>query len=147
MDNTLIYSNAATELMEIFKYLEKSVSEKIPIKLKEKIEQHKNPNYVFELDKNKALEEQNILPETKYILSYIFIKYCCTEEKAQEILKVCRQNDLDIEREKYEKYNPNNIFKDRDITENIQMVEYKESSVYAKCISKIVSFFKNLFRK
>jgi len=147
MDNALLYSNVATELIEIFKYLEKSVSEKIPIKLKEKIEEHKNSNYIFELDKNKSLEEQNILPETKYILSYIFIKYCCTEEKAQAILKVCRQNDLDIEKEKYEKYNPNNIFKDIDKDENVQMVEYKEISIYAKFISKIVNFFKNLFRK
>ena len=151
MESNLIYSNVATELLEIFKYLEKAVKEKIPTDLENKLIELKNEDYVFNLDKSKNLDEQDILPETRQILSMIYLKYCCSEEEANEILSIKKNKDLEIEKIKSEKYSIDNIFTtDEKIEEpkNVEMIVYEEeSSIYKKIINKIKEFFEKILGK
>ena len=113
MENSTIYPEVATELIEIFKFIEEPILEKIPEKLKEELGKIASKDYKFKIDKTKKLNEQKIRPETKQLLSAIFIKYCCRQEDGEEILIACKDNDMKIEQEKREKYNPDKIFEKR----------------------------------
>lgn len=151
MESNLIYPNVATELLEIFKYLEKNVREKIPTDLEKKLIEFKNEEYVFNIDKSKSLNEQELLPETRQILSMIYLKYCCSEDEANEILNAKKNKDLEIEKFKSEKYSIDKIFATEEKIEepsNMEMIVYEEeSSVYKKIINKIKAFFEKILRK
>ena len=151
MESDLIYGNVATELLEIFKYLENTIKEKIPVDLEKKLIEFKNESYVFELDKTKSLNEQKILPETRQILSMIYLKYCCSEEETADILSKKKEKELEIEKIKREKYNVDNIFASEEKKENpinTEMIVYNEkTSIYQKIIHKIKLFFDKIVRK
>ena len=154
MESDLIYGNVATELLEIFKYLEIAIKEKIPVDLEQKLIELRNESYVFEIDKTKSLNDQKILPETRQILSMIYLKYCCSEEESADILNKKKSKDLEIENIKREKYSVDNIFnseKNVEIKEeptNMEMIVYNETtSIYQKIIHKIKSFWEKIVRK
>lgn len=154
MESDLIYGNVATELLEIFKYLEIAIKEKIPVDLEQKLIELRNESYVFEIDKTKSLNDQKILPETRQILSMIYLKYCCSEEESADILNKKKSKDLEIENIKREKYSVDNIFnseKNVEIQEeptNMEMIVYNETtSIYQKIIYKIKSFWEKIVRK
>lgn len=154
MESDLIYGNVATELLEIFKYLEIAIKEKIPVDLEQKLIELRNESYVFEIDKTKSLNDQKILPETRQILSMIYLKYCCSEEESADILNKKKSKDLEIENIKREKYSVDNIFnseKNVEIQEeptNMEMIVYNETtSIYQKIIHKIKSFWEKIVRK
>lgn len=105
--------------------------------------------YVFTIDYSKNLSEQNLLHETKVLLSLIYRDYICTPEKKQELL---RKDDEELKRAEEilrEKYNPDNLFKKKttkvepEEEKQEQMVVYKEN-IFAKIFSKIKNFWKRL---
>ena len=151
MKDNLLYSNVATEVVEIFNYLEEDILLKIPQKVIEKIYKLKNNNHLFKIDKNKSLEEQNMLKETREVLSILFLKYCCSKEEANEILKQNSENIIDEEQPNLSIYNTDNIFKNKkqievlNNTNKLMIVE--EKPFYISIIEKIKSFFKNIFGK
>ncbi len=154
MESDLIYGNVAAELLEIFKYLERTIKEKIPVDLEQKLIELRNESYVFKIDKTKSLNDQNILPETRQILSMIYLKYCCSEEESADILKKKKSKDLEIENIKREKYSVDNIFDSKENVEtqeepsNMEMIVYNETtSIYQKIIHKIKLFWKKIVRK
>jgi len=148
MGNSTIYPDVATELIEIFKFVEEPVIEKIPEKVKEELERISNKEYKFEIDKTKTLNEQKILPETKQLLSAIFIKYCCKKEDGDEILIACKENDMRKEKEKIEKYSPDKMFKKKEKEEievgNFKLVVIEKIPWYKKAAKAIKEF---LFQK
>ena len=87
--------------------------------------------------------------EAKAIIANMFKKYWATDYQKERI-EAKEKYDLEqLEKEKYERYNPNDIFKNREQSnseanaiEAVEMVEYKES-VFKKLFNKI----KNLFSK
>ena len=144
MDNNTIYPNVATELVEIFKFVEEPVLEKIPDKLKEELKKVSNKEHKFKIDKSKKLKEQSMLPETKELLSAIFVKYCCRKEDGEEILLACKENDQIAEKEKREKYNPDDIFK---VKGKVTEVESKEISRFQLVVIDNSPWYKKIFRK
>lgn len=156
MENSLLYSNVAAELIEIFKYFDSTLSEKIPKKLKENLNRIKNKEHKFKIDKTKELNEQDVLPETKQILSIMYLKYFCTTEEANIIIEENRRKEIIAEEEKREKYNPDNIFKDKqqfyqkeqENVENMKLIEYVEYiPVHKRIMKKVKEFFKNILRR
>jgi len=144
------YANIATELLEIFKYFEKANRKKIPKKFKEGLEAYSNKEYKFYIDKTKTLKEQKILPETKQILANIYVEYLYPEEKA-EIQKIWKENELKLEEEKRKKYDPDNLFKKKNIiaetnTENNMLLKI-EDKWYKKVIFKLRNLVKMLLKK
>ena len=101
MEESLVYSNVACELLEIFRYLDKELKDKIPEKLKESLIIRANKQHNFKIDKSKELKEQAILPETKVILSGIYLKYCCTLEERESLLQEMEEKHSLKEIEKY----------------------------------------------
>ncbi len=150
MQNTTIYPNVATELIEIFKFVDEPVLEKIPEELKEELERISNKEYEFNIDKTKKLSEQNMLPQTKELLSGIFIKYCCREEDGNEILVACKENDIRAEEEKREKYNPDKLFESRkenkEEAETVVKPEPQKQDCFKLVVIEKLPWYKKLTR-
>ena len=148
MEQDKVFHNVATELEEIFNYLDKSVLNKIPIEIKEHVHKNKNDNYYFKLDKTKRLIEQDLLPETKQVLSAMFIKYCCTDKEVNEILNNHSIQQNNIEESKIGLEDLQRVFesnKKQDIEESEiskEIIKIEKTPWYKTVIKKIKEFFK-----
>lgn len=139
------YSKAYTEVLEIINHFSEDEYKKIP---KEKIdfyEKNKNKDYNFKIDPNVDLAEQNISPNANAILVSLFRDYFATDKQKEILKNLLQQNQEKMEKEKYQKYNPNDIYSNNinDSKEELSLVEIKNQTWYRK----ILDFFKNIFRK
>lgn len=144
------YACAYKEVIEVLKHTKREDVNKIP-----KLEiilwrQNMKKDYDFKIDENKPIEEQNLSKEAKAVLANIFKKYWATDYQRERI-EAKEKYDLEqIEKEKYKKYNPDDIFKNKKqivsandiVHEDISLIEYKES-IFKKILNKL----KNLFHK
>ena len=142
-----IFSNVASELNEIFKYIDKSILDKIPDELKEHIHTKRNYDYNFKLDKSKELKDQELLQETKQILSVIFLKYCCTQDEVDEILQRHEQiknekEDSKVGLDELQNYFVSRLKEDNEKEECNEIVKIDDISWYNRFINKIKKFFR-----
>ncbi len=142
------YACAYKEVIEILKYTKREDVNKIP---KYRIllwKTNMKKDYNFTVDPSKPLEEQNLSIEAKAIIANIFKKYWATDYQKERIEAKEKYDRAQAEKEKLEKYNPNEIFKNKqnNITEekkeNVSIIEYKEYSIF----QKIKEFIKNIFK-
>lgn len=139
------YARAYTEVIEILNHFSREEYSKIPV---EKVEFYKNNmdrEYMYSINPKVDLSKQNISKEAYAILISLFRDYFANEKQKSMIENLLKQNQLKEEKEKAEKYNPNNIFKNRttkaEVTEkSTAMVKYKNS-----IFTKIKSWFKRTF--
>ena len=111
------YRKALAELDEIFDKFEKKIKNKVPESFRKFVKDKKDKNYKFEYDDSKELKDQNILRETKVLLSIIYRSYFCSEEEKKRLELEDEKKLKRIEDEIREKYNPDNLFKKK---ENLQ---------------------------
>lgn len=125
---------------------------KIPKKLKEMIEEEREkeytPSYTFEI----PIEEQEISDEAIAMIALLHLNYWCEDENEKERLnEIFNENEKKYQDELREKYNPDNLFKNKkykeeqlseEQTNSVAMVEYKET-----IFSKLKEWFRNLFNK
>lgn len=144
------YSNAYKEVIEILKYVPQESVNKLPQTMIDTFKAKMNENYNFHIDINKNFEEQELLDETKAILANIFRDYWATPYQKERIEAKEKYDRQKIEEEKREQYNPDDIFKKKQLVkenENIENngenlpVEIKKDNFY----QKIVKFFKKFF--
>ena len=149
--NNVSYIKAYTEINCLLKYLPQSYIDRIPEKLIKLIQNQSNEQYNINIDTNKSLLEQNFSTKAKDLMAVIKYNYWSTEEEKQQLKQIFYDNENKYQKESLEKYNPNNIFKNKEESigapqtekeNNIQMVVYKEN-IFIKFFNKI----KNLFRK
>ena len=148
---TRAYSEAAVEILDI---LDHTVEEKvnlIPTKFINYLKENAAKDYVAKLDYSKPINEMNIKIETKGILGTICRNWWWNEEEKQEYARLVREKEIKHQEELREKYNPDDIFRNRykevieetNEQENVTtMVEYKES-----IFTKVVNFIKKIFKK
>ena len=129
------YAKAYKEVLEIIQYFPEEEYNKIP---KEKIEFYKNnmdKEHEFILNPEIDLSEQNILKETYTIIITLFQDYFASEKQKEKIKEILELNERKAEKEKNEKYNPDDLFKNRyKVEPSLQnenqetgLLEYKES--------------------
>ena len=144
------YACAYKEVIEVLKYTKREDVNKIP---KSRIllwRINMNKDYDFKIDTTKTLEEQNLSKEAKAIIANIFKKYWATDYQKERIEAKEKYDIEQMEKEKYKKYNPDDIFKNRKqniqqeevASETVSMVEYKEP-LFKRILNKI----KNIFNK
>lgn len=142
-------NKAYSEIYEILQLLDDEFINKLPNKFIEFIEKEKDNEYVANINPNIPLEEQNLLSDTINILAILKLDYWCTKDEKQELLKILNQNEQEYQAELTEKYNPDNIFKNKKVTKinentkEISLVTIKEKSFILKLLDKI----KNMFKK
>ena len=133
------YARAYTEILEIIKYFSKEEYAKIP---KEKIEFYKenmDANYNFTINPEIDLSKQNISKEANAIMVNLFKEYFATEEQKTKINEILELNQKKSEKEKREKYNPEDIFKNKEskvskekTSENVLLINRKKETFFTK---------------
>ena len=144
----IIYSNSLYQINEILKYISPNLKARIPKKYITYFEINKSNDYNWNIDKTVPLEKQDLLPITKEILTFLYRDYICDDIERTRLDKTLNENEIKYQNELREKYNPDNIFKDRKNNaktkqienENTSIVTYKES-FFSKIINKIKLIF------
>lgn len=147
---SVAYSEAAVEVLDILEHTKKEDVNKIPKKFIEFLENNKSKTYISNLDHTKTIKEMNLKPKTHALLGLIYLKYWANEEEKIEFRKKAQVNEFNYQKELNEKYNPNNLFKNKNAvniekSETIQqtsLVEIKKETIMQKIISKIKEIFK-----
>ena len=143
------YAKAYTEVLEIIKYFPKIEYDKIPSEKIEFYENNMDKEYIFTINPEIDLSEQNISPEANAIILNLYTDYFATEEQKSKIIGILNENKQREELEKREKYDPNNIFKkniqeekieESSSKEEVALVEYKETF-----FKRFINFMKNIF--
>ena len=88
---------------------------------------------------------EEMLEETKILLSIVYREFIASKEERKQIIKKEKNELLQEEKRIREKYNPDNLFKNKvakveTIQNSVAMVEYKES-----IFTKIKNWFKRNF--
>lgn len=104
---------AYAEINEIFNFLDENEVNKIPFELKEVFNKFQSKDYISHIDYTKALYEQDLKKQTKDILVYLYVTYWCNDEKKKEVNKIFKENYEKRQLKLREKYNPDDIFKQR----------------------------------
>lgn len=110
------YEMAYVEILEIIKYLPIAEQSKIPKYKIEFYEKHKDKNYNFKFDKNVSIEEQRLLRKTRIIMINLFRDFFANDIQKQKLEIILKNNSKLAEEERRQKYNPNDIFKNRKAT-------------------------------
>ena len=106
--------------------------------------------YTPNINSKIPLDEQNLQKKTYSILAMLNLNYWCeNENEKQELIAIYAENDRKKEEELREKYNPDNLFKNKtnirqqeEMDKGTALVEYKEEKFFKKIINKIMSFFR-----
>ena len=148
--NTTI--QALSEVYSIINHLDNNLYKKIPNNFIKMIENNRDLKYDVDIDYTKNINEQNLLRETRVILSLVYRDYLCTKEEREKIIlkdkKELEQNEQML-REKYkidfDKRNKEKTKKEINYEEKSKtqaLVEIKPKAWYEKLIEKILRFFK-----
>lgn len=145
------YKEAFTEVNEIIKMMPDELVNKIPSKFREMLEDERDKEYNPNIQE--PLEKCKLKNETIIILGLIYRDFLCSpdekrrlqEKDARELQEVQKA----LEEEIREKYNPDDIFKNRNriVPEEIQKSEEIRMTIVQKekWYKKIFNLIKNLF--
>lgn len=145
------YREAFEEIYEIFNLMPKELLNKIPTKFYEMIEEERDINYSPNIQE--PLEKQKLKNETIIILGLIYRDFLCSPDEKKRLqekdAKELQEDEKTLEEEIREKYNPDDIFKNRNriIPEETQTSEETRMTVVQeeKWYKKIFNLIKNLF--
>lgn len=145
------YKRAYTELNEIFKIMSKNELNKIPSTFIANVQKEMDNDYEFELDKDADLLKQDLMTETKALIVQIYVRFLAPEGENELWQKYDKYCISEIEKQRREQYNPDNLFKNKQKwsiagqaqTENIAMIKYEKETF----IDKIKRFFTKILKK
>lgn len=139
------YRKSLCEVAEVLENSEENIQQKIPKKLKDFIYNNRISNYNPRIDFSKEDWEEDLSEDAKSIIALIYRDCLVSKEERKKLLKI-EENEL------YEKYNPDNIFKNNNesekinkemnSTDSISLTSQEEQVWYKKIIKKILSFLK-----
>ena len=145
-------AKAYSEVDSILEEMDKTNVEKIPIKLRKMFKEEKDAEYQKKIDINAKIQRKELEPKTLTILAMLYLNYWCeSEEERNSLIKQYAENDRKSEEEAREKYNPDNLFKnktknreesEKNTTETSMTILEKE-----KWYKKIFGLIKRLFKK
>ena len=143
------YREAFSEVEQILNLMPTNLSNKIPLRFKQIISTEKSKTYFPKI--SEPLEECTLKEETTVILAVIYRDFLCSKQEREKLIERDSNKLLEFEKELREKYNPDDIFKNRKnsqttlenkISEENAIIEYKEKNFIQKIFEKIKHFFK-----
>lgn len=144
------YKIACTEVLEIMNYISKEDYNKVPKDVIQTLERNKKEGLAFLYNPWEDINEQGISKQGRIMLASFFRDYWATDEQKNKIKSF--QNNK-IEKEKQEKYNPNELFnkpamnnqKEKDLQEN--SAETSLIAVKENFFVKFINLIKNIFKR
>lgn len=142
------YARAYKEVLEILKFVSTEDYNKIPKEQIEFFQNNLDKDYKYTYMPFKSLNEQDVMELTKYIIILLFKEYWATDLQKKKIIAKQEFDREKLEEEKTQKYNINDLFKNKKANildekkENMQIIEYKEPNFYEKIIEKLLKIFR-----
>ena len=145
------YKEAFEEIYEIFNLMPKELLNKIPTKFYEMIKEERDTNYSPNIQE--PLEKQKLKNETIIILGLIYRDFLCSPNEKKRLqekdAKELREVEKTLEEEIREKYNTDDIFKNKNRIEPEEVQSSEETRMTIvqkeKWYKKIFNLIKNLF--
>lgn len=135
------YAKAYTEVLEILKHIPKEEYDRIPKTEIHFYENNCDKNYKYIYDESLDVKDQNISREANAVIISIYMNYFANEKQKSIINEILKQNTIKSEKEKSEKYNPNNIFTEHS-SENLPIeINNSKENFIRKILNKIKSLF------
>lgn len=118
------YKKAFTEVRAILKNTEENLVSKIPKSFEHFLEENYDKEYqIPPFDFKKSLDEQELLEETRLIISLLYRNYWCNGKQRDEYDERTRQNEIKFQRELEEKYQVADLFGGQEKTEEFEKEE------------------------
>ena len=134
-----------SEVYDIIYHMDKGLYNKIPKQFLDFIKENKDNNYIVNIDYSKNINEQGLLQQTRVMLSLIYRDYLCSEQERIELIEKDKKELKRIEDEIREKYNPDNIFKNKKLEDNNKNlpIEIKRKNL----LEKMIEYIKKIINK
>lgn len=145
-----IYHKAFKEFREIVKFFPKNEYKKIPKSFINFIEENMDDNYEYTVKHVDDFQNQEMLEETRVLLSIVYRDFLASDEEKKQIIKSENEELLQEEKIKQEKYDINALFEkrtnDKIKTQNEDLIENNlivmREKWYKKLLNKIRDFFR-----
>ena len=140
------YKKAFAEVQEVLENSEPEILAKIPANFITFLQGNKDNEYNVNIDFNNENWEETVLPETQAIIALIYRDYISSPEERERLLREEKDEQIKIEKELREKYNPDNIFnkesKQEEYINDTQLSNIVNLPWYKKVFNKILNIFK-----
>ena len=151
MEQTNI-ARAYSEVDAILEKMDKANVEKIPKKIKKMFKEEKDVEYQNKIDIYDKVQRKELEPKTLTLLAMLYLNYWCKDdEEKNNLIKQYAENDRKSEEETREKYNPNNLFKNKEKNKEQIANNSTETSLIIvekeKWYKKIFNFIKKFIKK
>ena len=151
MEQTNI-ARAYSEVDAILEKMDKANVEKIPIKLRKMFKEEKDVEYQNKIDIYNKVQKKELEPKTLTLLAMLYLNYWCeNDEEKNSLIKQYAENDRKSEEETREKYNPDNLFKNKEKNKEQIANNSTETSLIIvkkeKWYKKIFNFIKKFIKK
>ena len=144
MKNVQKICDISKETLTFLAFFDNEMIEKIPAKIITKLcEEAADSKLDFYIEPNKSFKEQNISEKSKDLISLIYYDYIAEEEEKKEILKQWDINEKKYQKAKEEKYSYDNLFKNKETTDCVQLIELKKDTIF----QRIKKLLKKLLNK
>ena len=131
---------SATQLNKILSFLSEDVKKKIPEIIWKKIYEKIDTHIDTKINEVSDIKEENILPETRKYLSYIFLNYLATKEEKEEYIEILKNNEEQYQGCLKKKYNTENMFRKKENLieeENYLPIIHKKNNIFRLIFDKI----------
>lgn len=148
------YAKAYTEVLEILRHIPQEEFNRIPKSELQFYEDNCDKNYKYEYNQELSVDKQPISKEANTVIVAIYMNYFANEKQKGIIEKILKQNSIEEEKIKNEKYNVDKIFEknksnnaDEGIRHNEEHLPIDIDKSEDKFIKKIINKIKKLFKK
>lgn len=136
---------AYAELLEILSLMEEEYVKRVPQKLIDIFEENALSSYKKHLDVNKPLEEQEVSSETTALIAMLTLNYWCeSEDEKRKLTRIYKENEQKYQKQVREKYNPDNIFNNKNTTKNDIVIESEISTESEQIVENFDNLSTNL---
>lgn len=143
------YREAFSEVEQIINLMPSDLANKIPLGFKKIIQSEKSKTYIPNV--TEPIEKSTLKTETTVVLAVIYRDFLCTKEEREKLIARDANKLAEFESELREKYNPNNLFKNKKVqqetnynktSQETAIIEYKNKNFLQKIFDKIKHLFK-----
>lgn len=150
MKNTT--NQAFSETYDVINHMSKEMQEKIPKSFINLIKENRDLDYKVNIDYSKDIKEQ-LLKETKIILSLVYRDYLCSSEKREELLALDIEEIRREEKSSQEKYKIDYDSRKKEKLQDVEELKNKEQETLPikvekdKWYIKVINFIKKILKR
>lgn len=141
------YRKSFKEVYDILENTENELLSKIPTKFMNFIKDNMDNNYKTNIAQNVDIDKQQLLKETEAVLSLIYRSYWATDEEKQEFAIKDKNEFIEKEEKKREKYQGKDIYQVFEERKNINRITIDNNLVVIKKENFIKRFFHKMLNK